>query len=39
MHGGAFCLGDTHHVFTEHFAYLMERGFCVVSIEYRLAPQ
>ena len=39
IHGGAFCLGDTHHIFLGHFRYLLDRGYCVVSIEYRLAPQ
>lgn len=39
IHGGGFCTGDTHHIFMGHFRYLLERGFCVVSAEYRLAPQ
>ncbi len=30
---------DTHHIFMGHFRYLLDRGFCVVSTEYRLLPQ
>ncbi|EIW66558.1 hypothetical protein M231_02257 [Tremella mesenterica] len=38
IHGGGFCLGDTKHIFVGHFEYLLEQGFCVVVVEYRLAP-
>ncbi|ORY24493.1 Alpha/Beta hydrolase protein [Naematelia encephala] len=37
-HGGGFTLGDSMHIFIGQFRYLLDRGFCVVSVEYRLAP-
>lgn len=38
-HGGGFNIGDTHHLFTDHVGYLLQKGFVVVSAEYRMAPQ
>lgn len=37
-HGGGFNIGDTHHLFTDHVGYLLQKGFAVVSAEYRMAP-
>ncbi len=39
FHGGAFVFGDTHVILLGHFQYLLDRGFCVVSAEYRMNPQ
>jgi len=39
IHGGGFATGDTFHIFLGHVKYLLDRGFCVISSEYRLLPQ
>lgn len=38
-HGGGFALGGPQHIFTGHVAYLQERGYAIVALEYRMAPQ
>ncbi|BEI86726.1 hypothetical protein CcaverHIS002_0700720 [Cutaneotrichosporon cavernicola] len=37
-HGGGFTTADSQHVFTGHIEHLLERGFAVVSLEYRMCP-
>lgn len=39
IHGGGFCTGDSSTVFIGHAKYLLDRGVCFVSIDYRLLPQ
>ena len=39
MHGGALITGDRHGVDRRFAAELLKRGFAIVSIDYRLAPE
>lgn len=39
FHGGGFTFGDSFVVYQGQFKYLLERGFAVVSAEYRMLPQ
>lgn len=38
-HGGGFTICDSQHIFLNHVGYLLEQGFAVVGLEYRMAPQ
>lgn len=38
-HGGGFTTADSQHVFTGHIEYLLDHGYAVVSLEYRMCPQ
>lgn len=37
-HGGGFTIGDAYHVPPDQVRYFQEKGFTVVSADYRLAP-
>lgn len=39
IHGGALIMGARYPIQTDLFEPLLERGFAVVSIDYRLAPE
>lgn len=38
-HGGGFTICDSQHIFVGHVEYLLKKGFAVVGLEYRMAPQ
>lgn len=38
-HGGGFVICDSQHIMSGHVGYLLSRGFAVVGLEYRMAPQ
>jgi acetyl esterase/lipase len=38
-HGGGFVICNAQHILCGHVGYLLARGFAVVGLEYRMAPQ
>lgn len=38
-HGGAFTNWNAQLIFIGHVKYLLDKGFAVVGLEYRMAPQ